>query len=190
MHSPWLQQAAELWHGRYQVGRVCSEHAKTGMVKFLSKDCTHRGCTKRSHYGVTGTKTAEFCSEHSKNSIVNVHRKGCTHLGCTTQPHYGVAGSSIRKFCARHTKKAMVRPTTSKNVCGVHSRADRGEGGGVGLDEGTIRSAGADGKRKGCFPSSTQGGTSAGRSRGGSKRTTHAPFPDTCDSGPTRNSLN
>ena len=51
---------------------------------------------KRAHYGVEGTKRAEFCAQHAREGFVNVLGARCTHQGCSKRPTFGVPGQKVR----------------------------------------------------------------------------------------------
>lgn len=120
VHLPWLHQEVDLWCGRYQTAGLCHENATDGMSNVASKNCTHRGFTKVSKFGVAGTIQMEFCSGHVKEGMINLRNNIFTHhRGCTKVSSYGVAGTKKMEFCCGHTDEGMVCLTTSKNLSGA-----------------------------------------------------------------------
>lgn len=61
----------------------------------MGKECDFTGCPKRAHYGVDGTKRAEFCAQHAQDGFVNVLAPRCKHQGCAKRPTFGVPGEKV-----------------------------------------------------------------------------------------------
>ena len=62
----------------------------------MGKECGFTGCPKRAHYGVEGTRRAEFCAQHAHDGYVNVLGPKCKQQGCAKRPTFGVAGQKVR----------------------------------------------------------------------------------------------
>lgn len=77
----------------------------------MAKWCCRQGCTKKSRYGIAGSKVAQFCALDAEEGMVSVYsknRKRCCRQDCNKQPSYGLEGSKVALFCAPHAEEGMV----------------------------------------------------------------------------------
>lgn len=63
----------------------------------MGKECDHPGCPKRAHYGVDGTRRAEFCAQHAHDGYVNVLGPRCAHPACSKRPTFGLPGKKVSR---------------------------------------------------------------------------------------------
>lgn len=80
----------------------------------MSKHCRDDGCATEPHFGINGSKKAEFCGRHATGDMVNLYAKKCRHGGCTTEPRFGINGSKQREFAADMPKEGMMRTVRNR----------------------------------------------------------------------------
>ena len=77
------------------------------IVDGMPRICAKGRCSKRSKYGVSGSRKPEYCAEHALKEMVDVYSKKCAEDGCSTIARYGVSGTRKAEYCAEHTLEGV-----------------------------------------------------------------------------------
>jgi len=98
---------------KIKTRRRTSRRENSGM----GKECDHPGCPKRAHYGVDGTRRAEFCAQHAHDGYVNVLGPRCAHPACSKRPTFGLPGKKVSRYIRWMVDMLLLLSTVHVRAC-------------------------------------------------------------------------